>query len=87
MTVDKPYESLLALKSTVLLSDSGGRKLYAVTVSPAFKAKHFTTGRGTVPIAPSQSYELKLRSSVTGVASDAGYILIDKREQNKQRGF
>jgi hypothetical protein len=78
--VDAPYLGLLALKSTTLLSESGGRKLYAVTLTPAFKAKYFVAGRG-FNLPRSDAFELKEKARVTGVASDSGYILIDRREQ------
>lgn len=81
---DAPYLGLLSLKSTTLLSDSGGRKLYAVTLTPAFKNKFFEVGRG-FNLPRSDAFELKEKARVTGVVSDTGYILIDRREQQASR--
>ena len=76
------FEKLIALKSTKILSDFGGRKLYIVTITPAFRAKWFTN-RGRM--IDSVDFEIKEKATVTGNACDNGYILIDKREQNLQR--
>lgn len=76
------FEKLIALKSTKMLSNFGGRKLYSVVITPAFRAKWFTN-RGRM--IESVNFEIREKAIITGVASDDGYILIDKREQNLQR--
>lgn len=82
---DAPYLRLLNLKSTALLSESGGRKLYAVTPTGAFRDEFFQFGRGwTLP--PSNAFEFVEKGRVTGNASDNGYILIDKRGQDRGTG-
>jgi len=78
---DKIFLSLIALKSTVMLSNFGGRVLYAVKITPAFRNKHFVHGR--MPVA--YDFEIQEKASVTGNTCDIGYILIDKREQNFSR--
>jgi hypothetical protein len=82
-TPQKPYTRLLALKSTKLLSSVGGRKIYEVVISAAFKAEHFIVGRGFM--LSSAEFELKQKADVTGNPYDKGYLLIDKREQNAAR--
>lgn len=76
----KPYERLLAQKSTALMSESGGRKLYSVEPTAAFKEEFFAVGRGW-NLPRSDAFEFVEKASVTGNPSDNGYVLIDKRGQ------
>ena len=83
---DHPYEKLLSAKSTKLLTTTGGRKIYSVVLNDKFRSSYFQFGRGFV-LPSSFNYEVKEKAAVTGVPSDKGYLLIDKTEQNKSRGF
>ena len=79
----KAYASLLNLKSTKILSDNGGRKLYEVQVSAAFSQK-WSPGMGR-RWPEADGLELKEKSEVTGRPQDAGYVLVDAREQKAER--
>ena len=77
----KVYASLLSLKSTKLLSDSNGRKLYEVRISAAFSRKYSPGFGRSWPDAG--GLELREMSDVTGNPYDSGFILIDAREQTR----
>ena len=80
--ISKVYEKLLSLKSTKLILDDGrGRKLYEVAISPAFRTKYFKYN------SPQrvEGLELKTKSDITGNVYEKGWVLIDNRQQLKDR--
>ncbi len=80
--ISKVYEKLLSLKSTKLILDDGrGRKLYDVAISPAFRTKYFKYN------SPQKvdGFELKTKSDITGNVYEKGWVLIDNRQQLKDR--
>ena len=79
--VDKFYAGLIGKKSTAQISSSGGRTLYEVQVTPDMRNKHHVNGR----FPETAGFALKPKGDVTGNPGDSGYVLIDKREQARQR--
>jgi hypothetical protein len=80
--ISKVYEKLLSLKSTKLILDDGrGRKLYDVAISPAFRTKYF---KYNLP-QKVDGFELKTKSDITGNVYEKGWVLIDNRQQLKDR--
>ena len=80
--ISKVYEKLLSLKSTKLILDDGrGRKLYDVAISPAFRTKYFKYN------SPQrvEGLELKTKADITGNVYEKGWVLIDNRQQLKDR--
>jgi len=76
------FLKLIDLKSTKCVSSFDGRYLYEIKLTPIFRQKYMDIfGRMTFH----SDFEIKEKSLVTGVVSDNGHILIDKREQNKKR--
>jgi len=74
-----PFDRLRTQKSTVLLSENNGRRLYEVFPTPTFKREYFLFGRS---LPRSERFEIKEKAAVTGNRYDRGYILIERVASN-----
>lgn len=80
------YSKLLAQKTTTLLLNQNGRKIYKVKISKATLTKYWTGMWYEFPV--DKNFELKVLFDITGDYKDEGfYAVIDKTEQNIKRGF
>ena len=77
------FTSLIALKSSVCVSSHNGRVLYEVKLSPVWRNR-FMDMFGRMDNTTTD-FEIVQKSYITGVVTDNGYILIDKRIQNELR--
>lgn len=72
------YQALIKKKSTTLLSDMFGRKIYSVELTPVWRRDNMDMfGRA---IHKCEGFEIKRKADVTGVCTDEGYLLIDSRK-------
>lgn len=77
------FTKLITSKSSVCVASAGGRTLYEVSLPPLWRQKYMDVfGRMEYD---GNDFEIKRKGFVTGISTDEGWIVIDKREQNKQR--